>query len=280
MREYGWVIGWIENLSGPGVAPPKLAAPKFLSAGGKIIRIQAGPNGSIQGPCEAKWGYTVLSAGDWDLDGLPDIIANSIWGKVIWYRNVGTRREPQLAEAQPIEVDWPGAAPKPAWNWWNPQGRDLVTQWRTTPLVVDWNRDQLPDLVLLDHEGYLALFERRRIDEQLVLQPGKRVLCDEAGEPLQLNPGRAGKSGRRKLCVTDWDGDGRLDFLADSTNANWFRQVDAHDGRYFFRDMGPLFERDTSGHSPSSTVVDWNGDGRPELLLGGEDGHLYHGRPD
>jgi hypothetical protein len=51
-------------------------------------------------------------------------------------------------------------------------------------------------------------------------------------------------------------------------------------GRYEFRDRGPLFARDTRGHSPSSTVVDWNGDGRPELLLGGEDGHLYHGRPD
>jgi hypothetical protein len=27
---------------------------------------------------------------------------------------------------------------------------------------VDWNRDGLPDLVLLDQEGYLALYERRR----------------------------------------------------------------------------------------------------------------------
>lgn len=273
-------IGWIENLSGPGVEQPKLAAPRFLSAAGEVIRIQAGPNGSIQGPCEAKWGYTVISVGDWDVDGLPDILANSIWGKVVWYRNIGTRQKPELAGAQPIEVEWPAATPKPAWNWWNPQGRELVTQWRTTPLIVDWNRDQLPDLVMLDHEGYLALFERRRVAEKLTLQPGTRVLCDEAGNALHWNPGRAGKSGRRKLCITDWDGDGQLDFLADSTNATWFRQVGAADGKYRFRDMGPLFARDTSGHSPSSTVVDWNGDGRPELLLGGEDGHLYHGRPE
>ena len=273
-------IGWIENLSGPGVAQPKLAAPKLLSAANGVIRIQAGPNGSIQGPCEAKWGYTVVSAGDWDLDGLPDILANSIWGRVVWYRNIGSRHKPQLADAQPIEVEWSGATPKPAWNWWNPQGRELVTQWRTTPLIVDWNRDQLPDLVMLDHEGYLALFERGRVADKLVLQPGKRVLCDEAGHPLHWNPGRAGKSGRRKICVTDWDGDGQLDFLADSTNATWFRQVAARDGKYQFRNMGPLFARDTSGHSPSSTVVDWDGDGRSELLLGGEDGHLYHGRPD
>ena len=80
--------------------------------------------------------------------------------------------------------------------------------------------------------------------------------------------------------ITVANDDGKLDFLADSTNATWFRQVESRDGRIILHDMGPLFSRDTSGHSPSSTVVDWNGDGRPELLLGGEDGHLYHGRPD
>ena len=33
----------------------------------------AGPNGSIQGPCEAKWGYTTLSVADWDADGDQDL---------------------------------------------------------------------------------------------------------------------------------------------------------------------------------------------------------------
>jgi len=51
-------IGFIENLSGPGVGAPKWAAPKYLEADGKRLRIMAGPNGSIQGPAEAKWGYT------------------------------------------------------------------------------------------------------------------------------------------------------------------------------------------------------------------------------
>ena len=64
-----------------------------------MIRIQAGPNGSIQGPCEAKWGYTTLTVADWDGDGLPDLVVNSIWGKVHWYRNVGTRKAPRLAAA-------------------------------------------------------------------------------------------------------------------------------------------------------------------------------------
>src|SRR5690606_12353918 len=43
-------IAFIENLDGGD--PPKWAAPKKLETGGKAIRIQAGANGSIQGPAE------------------------------------------------------------------------------------------------------------------------------------------------------------------------------------------------------------------------------------
>jgi len=63
-------IGFIENLDGR--CPPKWAPQTYLKAAGKTIRIQAGPNGSIQGPCEAKWGYTTISVADWDHDHLPD----------------------------------------------------------------------------------------------------------------------------------------------------------------------------------------------------------------
>jgi hypothetical protein len=271
-------IEFFENLSGPQVEQPRWAAPRRLQAAGEVIRLQAGPNGSIQGPCEAKWGYTTLTAADWDVDGLPDLLVNSIWGKVQWYRNTGTRRRPRLAAAQPVEVEWPGPAPKPAWTWWEPRGKELVTQWRTTPVAVDFNADGLTDLVMLDHEGYLAFFERRRRNGRLELLPGRRAFVDEGGKPVQLNPNRAGKSGRRKLCVTDWDGDGRLDVLANSENAALLRQGEARDGRWVLKDMGNLDARPVSGHTTSPTVVDWNGDGTPDLLVGAEDGYFYYKR--
>ncbi len=269
-------IGFIENLSGPGVETPRWAAPRLVEAGGAAIRIKAGPNGSIQGPCEAKWGYTTLSIADWDGDERPDLVVNSIWGRVEWYRNVGTRKAPKLAPAQPVEVEWSEPQPTLAWGWLRPAGTGLLTQWRTTPVAVDWNHDGLVDLVMLDHEGYLAFFERARRDGRLVLLPPVRAFLDEAGQPLRLNAGTAGKSGRRKLCVTDWDGDGRLDFLVNAANARFLRQVAAQDGRWTLRDEGPLSSENIEGHDVSPTVVDFNGDGVPDFLGGAEDGHFYY----
>lgn len=269
-------IAFIENLSGPGVAEPKWAAPRLLEAGGKPIRIMAGPNGSIQGPAEAKWGYTTLSVADWDGDGLPDLVVNSILGKVHWHRNIGTRRAPKLAAAQPVEVEWEGAQPELAWGWMRPEGKALLTQWRTTPVAVDWNRDGLTDLVMLDQEGYLAFFERAERDGGRVLLHPKRIFRNEAGEALQFNARRGGHSGRRKLCVVDWDGDGRLDLLINSRNAELWRQVADKDGRHFFRNMGNLNMRSIEGHDVSPTVVDFDGDGIPDFVGGAEDGYLYH----
>jgi hypothetical protein len=282
-------VGFIENLGG---TPIRWAAPRYLTAGGRLIRELAGPNGSIQGPAEAKWGYSILSVADWDGDGLPDLMTNGIWGKVVWYKNVGTRTAPRLAAAQPVEVAPGTKSPKPAWNWWDPQGREFVTQWRTTPQMVDWNGDGLMDLVMSDHEGYLALFARSRAaDGTLELGAAQRVFWGEGvsvynsnGQPqnresglLRLNDGVNGRGGRRTFCVADWDGDGTPDLLVNSNpNVNFLRGLgrDAA-GRWRFRDEGPVSAHVLAGHATKPTVGDWDRDGIPDLLIGAEDGFFY-----
>jgi len=266
-------VSWIENLDGGN--PPAWSAPRYLEAGGEVIRIQAGVNGSIQGPAEAKWGYTVPCVADWNGDGRLDILINSIWGKVMWFENIGSRAKPELAAARPIEVNGSGDPIKPAWNWWSPTGKQLVTQWRTSPVVKDLNRDGLNDLIMLDHEGYLAFFERRMDNGVLRLLPGRRIFQDESGKPLRLNERQAGKSGRRKLVMTDWDGDGRLDLLVNSKSVDFLRNV-SDDGGYRFRNLGPVAERALAGHTTCPTVVDWDRNGTPDLLVGAEDGFLYY----
>ena len=282
-------IGFIENLDGG--YPPKWAEPVLLEAGGEIIHLQAGEKGSIQGPAEAKWGYTTLSVADWNHDGLPDIIVNSIWGKILWYENMGTRTQPSLAPAQSVRVDWGEASPpKPEWTWWNPGPQELATQWRTTPYAIDWNEDGLMDLIMLDHEGYLAYFERTQKGDDFVLLPGKRIfygddfsgyssrneVVDSIPGLLRMNTKKYGGSGRVKLSFADWDGDGLTDILVNSTNANWLRNEGERDGVYHFTNQGPLSEVKLAGHTTSPATVDWNQDGIPDLLIGAEDGYFFY----
>ena len=303
-------VAFIENLSGPGVAEPNWDEPKCLPCARgatepitalpgtypifeyEPVRILAGPNGSIQGPCEAIWGYTCLSAADWDGDGDIDIMLNNTWGKIILLRNIGTRTQPKLGAPEGVEVEWDGAQPELKWGWFQaaktPNAKEIVTQWRTTPVMHDMNGDGLVDLVLVDTEGYLAFFERfRKADGALALKAPRRAFLDaETGAPMGVSgwggngKGKAGSAGRRKICLVDWDGDGKLDLVMNSArvggNAVLWRQTAAGDGTWSFRKVGDLTDDKLEWHSTSPCACDFDGDGIPDLLLGAEDGFFYH----
>jgi hypothetical protein len=247
----------------------------YLMSQGKPIRRVAGENGSIQGPAEAKWGYSNPSVVDWDLDGRLDILVNDIWGHVVWYR--GTADRTILEPAHDVEVEWPGGAPpKPDWVWWNPKPKQLVTQWRTTPRAVDWDRDGLPDLVMLNHQGYLSLFRRTRCGgANLCLQAPERIFVEPNGRFLYLAKGRAGASGRRKIDLVDWDGDGDLDLLTDSDDGPVWYQNTGTQAKPVMTYKGTVVEAKLAGHNPTPNAADWNGDGKLDLLVGAEDGFFY-----
>ncbi len=257
-------IAFFKNLGMAESGTPKWAAPVLIEvANGEPFRVLAGPNGSIQGPCEAKWGYTSLSSADWDGDGKLDIIYNSILGRIGLLRGTGDplRVEPAVFDTGLKEFP-------PAWQWWQTPACDTLTQWRTTPLVIDHDADKKLDLVALDQEGYLAL---RRGGGK-----AERMFVDEDHQPLRLNARSSGRSGRAQLSMVDWDGDGKLDLLVNSQNAVWYRNVGNHEGKVILKEIGNVTERDVSGHNTCPTVADFDKDGVPELVLGAEDGRIYY----
>lgn len=264
-------IEWFENTGTREV--PAFTARGYLRAAGKPIRRVAGANKSVQGPAEAKWGYANPVVADWDMDGKLDLVVNDIWGEVVWYKGTGNVQE--LEPARNIEVEWPGAPPKPEWVWWQPKGKQLLTQWRTTPEVVDWDRDGLPDLVMLNHQGYLCLFRRMKKDGQLLLGAPERIFVAESGRFLNMANGRAGSSGRRKLDLVDWDGDGDLDLLTDSDQGPLWYENRGTLERPVMALRGLIVRAPLAGHSPTPNAADWNGDGKLDVLVGAEDGFFY-----
>ncbi len=270
-------IGFFENLGGG--AEPKWAAPVYLQVDGKPFRILAGPNGSIQGPAEAKWGYTTQTVADWDGNGAPDILYNSIWGQIGRLERVDNQnvKVAKLSAGAPNRPDDGMTGPK--WYWWQGASEVENTQWRTTPMAVDFDADGELDLVMLDDEGYLALYRGgRAADGAKTLANPERIFVDEDNQPLRMNERSAGRSGRTKLVVVDWDGDGRLDVLVNSENAEWFRNCEDRDGKIVIKRVGNLGKRNISGHSCSPAVCDFDADGKPDLLVGSENGRIYYRR--
>ena len=92
---------------------------------------------------------------------------------------------------------------------------------------------------------------------------------------MRLNNGNAGKSGRRKLCFVDWDQDGKLDLLVNSVNINFMRNISTGNDTLVFQDKGEVTDHILAGHTTSPTVVDWDNNNIPDLLIGAEDGFFY-----
>ncbi|QDV24579.1 FG-GAP repeat protein [Aureliella helgolandensis] len=260
-------IALFENLGTEGDATPMWAAPSLINvqvgadaSKTQPFRIMAGPSGSIQGPAEAKWGYTTLTVADWDNDADPDILYNSILSRVGLLRNEQGRLIDTALDTGVLEAP-------PKWYWWKTLSSNSLTQWRTTPVAVDWNADGELDLVMLDQEGYLTL------------RPGggeaQRIFIDEQNRPMQLNAKSCGGSGRIKLSVVDWDGDSRLDILVNSENATWYRNCEDRDGRVVLKKIGNLARRNVAGHTSSPAVCDFDENGKPDLLVGSENGRIY-----
>ena len=94
--------------------------------------------------------------------------------------------------------------------------------------------------------------------------------------PLAWNGGIGGATGRRKITICDWNGDGKADIIMSGKNSRLYLQVEAKDGNWFFKDMGDMSGQQLAAHTTSPTTVDFDNDGIPEVILGCEDGFLYH----
>lgn len=84
---------------------------------------------------------------DWDGDGKPDLIVGADDGRVVWFRNIGTVKNPKLGPPQtlvPASVGARGAGRDSGPNDWGT---------RVKPCVVDWDGDGKLDLLLGDVGG-------------------------------------------------------------------------------------------------------------------------------
>lgn len=162
----------------------------FVEADGEPIHIQPGYS-DVQGPQEARWGYSCPTVADWNEDGLPDLLMGSPLPEHLLYLNIGTRTEPKLAAAKRLYC----------------RGLELHGTWRVKPGVAKLG-DRMAYVALDDNDQFHLYY---RIDDQNLEDGGKLKLDD--GKPIGANFIFAGGTGRSKIVLADWDLDGVTDLL-------------------------------------------------------------------
>jgi DNA-binding beta-propeller fold protein YncE len=174
---------------------------------------------------------------DFDHDGINDLLVGTASGQLILYRGLsqdGSRYGE--GEVLPLAMTVPGAM----------------------PVLVDWDNDLRKDLLVGAADGTLVLFLNQGSESAPVFAEG--VLLTDAAGVIDLGAGAA-------PVVVDFDGDGNKDLLVGGADGRLVRY------RNEGPDAGPRLLRaesllDAAGDTPVSPfMVDWNGDGRRDLLL-------------
>jgi hypothetical protein len=162
-------------------------------------------------------------------------------------------------------------------------GQDLVVYGYSVPCYVDWDSDGLPDLVVGEGaDGYPTGKVRVYLNGGSISEPTFSAFFYVQSAGTDLSWPALGCLGLFPR-VLDWDGDGRKDLLV-GTNEGLVRIY-----LNVASDSAPAFDAGTTlqfglesnkvdidvGDRATPVCVDWNNDGRRDLLIGSYYGFVY-----
>ena len=238
--------------------------------------LKAGVRLSTSGSRTIGWAAPEVS--DWNSDGLNDVVIGHQSGDLFVYLNRGFGRKGIVFEKQSIvREDGFANGGRPIWTWrFNKANCVCPGPARISPRVVDWDHDGKKDLVIGDGRG-----AQTRIWRNI----GSDKAPVFSTHHLQYLPPDAGVRPYHETVqpyIADWNGDGAVDLIMGRNR-----------GVYFYLNTGtaklPQFDFDRSrlgtklqGVFPaerlSPVVVDWDDDGRQDLVVGSQRGEVWVAR--
>jgi len=231
---------------------------------------------------------------DWNGDKLPDLVIGNREGRLalLLNENASADQSPRRWKAQSLA--WEGIQMRPF----------------SAPLFADFNGDGRPDLLVADGEGNVHLYLNGGIARPQApaapapaqkgapaAAPGKPaaapqsnvVAGDEAGAEADKSPAPIAPiyrlvsdkyadirvSGRAVPAFGDLDGDGDLDLLVGTGKGTvlFYRNTGTRKEAKWSLVPGSLLDQ-PAGHNASILLVDLDGDGLLDLLVGSEDGRV------
>jgi hypothetical protein len=211
---------------------------------------------------ERPYGQAKPAYVDWDHDGDLDLLVGNNSNRIAYFENTGSRRKPRFSKAAKLLHD---------------QGEHF--SFRSRPAPVDFNNDGLLDLIA-GSAGPRDRNDAKDIAIALYLRykDAHGQLRLRAPVPLQDPQGRELRTPipyHHGFEAADWDHDGDLDlFTSEKSHLVLYRNT----GRGFARE--PILYNgqplSVSHHETSIKPIDWDKDGRLDLITGGESGWIYY----
>ena len=143
---------------------------------------------------------TAVFACDWDDDGDLDVVVGTMPGHIYLVRNEGTRDKWAYAKPEKLLAD----------------GSEIHVLSDAGPAVADWDGDGKLDLLSGRDDGSVVWFRNVGTRKEPVLA---------AAQTLIPAVERGGDRGiRSKICITDWNEDGKLDILVGDRGASFKKE--------------------------------------------------------
>ncbi|MDI6735639.1 MAG: FG-GAP-like repeat-containing protein [bacterium] len=216
--------------------------PKDLYAGSQVI------------PCIINW--------DNDAKGLKDLIVGDEYGKVKLYLNSGNNTAPKFTDGYTFQV-----------NAGTQTGIiDLDVGFNASPYVYDWNKDNIRDLIVGDENGWINIFINSGNDISPIFKPGTKATTGSGtNQALKVT-----YDATPIMC--DWDNDGDMDMVVGDRYGNVTLFLNSG------TDQKPVFtsfqkiKADNNdidvGNNAKPYVVDYDKDGKKDLVVGNSEGCL------
>ena len=181
--------------------------------------------------------------------GMQDLLLGDRDGFVTLYLNIGTKESPRYDSGTKLKAG----------------GKEIKVRSPSAPYMVDWNEDGKMDLLVGNGGGYLHFFQNTGFAD---FAPG--VMIKATGKDLDVRSNAS-------PCVADWNEDGKKDLVMGRGNGEiWvFLNEGTNEQPAFGKPIQLNGGKIDVGSESSVDIVDWNGDGKKDLVVGNNDGEIF-----